>query len=81
MTKSLILATVMALTLGTGAAMAQEGDAQNLYDGSPKVFNEIARGALATHNNWQVGAGAQGTFAVQHQKLVPAPDGSDGGGN
>ena len=81
MTKSLILAAAMALTLGAGAAMAQEGDAQNLFNGSPQVFNQFSHGALSTSTGWQVGGTGRGVYSVQTQKLVPAPDGSDGGGH
>ena len=81
MSKSLILGAVMALALGTGAAMAQEGNAQNLFNGSPSLFNEFARGAYATAPGAQLGGQARGTYAVQSHQLSPAPDGSDGGGH
>jgi len=81
MKKSLILATVMALSLGTGVAMAQEGDAQNLYNGSPRVFNEYTHGDFATRLGTQFGGVGRGTYSVQSRQLTPAPDGSDGGGN
>jgi hypothetical protein len=79
MTKSLILATVMALTLGTGAAMAQ--DAQNLFNGSPGLFNEFTHGDFATRQGSLVGGAGQGTYSVQSHQVSPAPDGSDGGGH
>ena len=82
MTKSLILGAAMALALGTGAAMAQEGNAQNLFSGSPSLFNDFARGAYATGPGAaQVGGQARGTYSVQSHQLSPAPDGSDGGGH
>jgi hypothetical protein len=81
MTKSLILSAVMAISLGSGAAMAQEGGAQNLFNGSPRVFNEFARGDFATRLGTLGGGAAQGTYAVRSHQLTPAPDGSDGGGN
>jgi hypothetical protein len=81
MTKSLILSAVMALSLGTGAAMAQEGDAQALFNGSPRVFNQFAHGAFATGQGWLPGGAAQGSYSVQSHQFTPAPDGSDGGGH
>jgi hypothetical protein len=84
MTKSLILGAVMALALGTGAAMAQEGggDTQNLFDGSPRVFNEFAHGDFATRQTPPIStAGGRGAYSVQTHQLSPAPDGSDGGGH
>jgi hypothetical protein len=81
MTKSLILSAVMALSLGAGAAMGQEGDAQALFNGSPRVFNQFSHGDYATSTGWQVGGKGQGTYSVQTQTLSPAPDGSDGGGH
>jgi hypothetical protein len=81
MTKSLILAAVMALPLGTGVAMAQEGNAQNLFNGSPSLFNQFAHGDFATRPGSQFSAPGRGTYSVQSHRLSPAPDGSDGGGN
>jgi hypothetical protein len=81
MTKSLILATVMARILGTGAAMAQEGNAQNLFNGSSSLFNEFTHGDFATRPGSLVGGAGQGTYAVRSHLLTPAPDGSNGGGN
>jgi hypothetical protein len=83
MTKSLILGAVMALALGGGAAMAQDGnDAQNLFNGSPKVFNEFAHGDFATRPSPEIGAAlGRGAYSVQTHQLSPAPDGSDGGGH
>ena len=81
MTKSLILGALMALSLGAGTAMAQEGNAQNLFNGSPALFNELAHGDFATRPGSQVGGAAQGTYSVQTHSLSPAPDGSDGGGH
>ena len=83
MTKSLILGAAMALALSTGAAMAQEGnDAQNLFNGSPTLFNEYAHGDFATRPGAvQLGGGTHGTYSVQSRQFSPAPDGNDGGGN
>jgi hypothetical protein len=83
MTKSLILGAVMALALGTGAAMAQEGsDAQNLFDGSPRIFNQFAHGDFATRPSAAVSTAiGRGAYSVQSHQLSPAPDGSDGGGH
>jgi hypothetical protein len=71
----------MALTLGTGAAMAQEGNAQNLFNGSPSLFNEFTQGDFATRPGSLVGGAGQGSYSVRSHQLTPAPDGSDGGGN
>jgi hypothetical protein len=81
MTKSLTLAAVMAVTLSAGAAMAQESTAQNLFNGSPSVFNEFSHGDFATRPGTLVGGAGQGSYAVQSHQLTPAPDGSDGGAN
>ena len=72
MTKSLILATVIALGLGSGAAMAQEADAQNLFSGLPHVNGKDSAFVAPI-------APVQGSYAVRSQNLTPAPDGSDGG--
>jgi hypothetical protein len=81
MTKSLILSAVMAVSLGTGVAMAQEGNAQNLFNGSPNLFNEYARGSFATRPGTQFSGPGRATYSVQTHQLSPAPDGSDGGGH
>jgi hypothetical protein len=74
MTKSLILATVIALGLSSGAAMAQEADAQNLFSGLPHV-NGKDPAFLAPI------APALRSYSVQSQNLIAAPDGADGGGH
>jgi hypothetical protein len=88
-TKTLMLAAIAALSIGTGAAMAQEGDAQNLFNGSPRVFNEFAQGKFASGpssfaaNFAAAQPGAQNSRSVtmfgQSGSLIPAPNGSDGG--
>ena len=80
MTKSFILAAAMALTLGSGAAMAQEGDAQNRYDGSPRVFNEYSHGAFETRPTWQANGAGRAAYSVQTQHLS-TDLGSAGGGD
>jgi len=40
----LVTGTAYAQNTSSPKQPAQEGDAQNLYDGQPKVFNEIAKG-------------------------------------
>ena len=86
--KTLMLAAVAALSIGTGAAMAQEGDAQNLFNGSPRIFNEFAHGTyFSTGTGSQFAGAAQVrtsrsvTMFGQSRVLSPAPDGSDGGGH
>jgi hypothetical protein len=74
MTKSLILAAVIALGLSSGAAMAQEADAQNLFDGLPHANGKDPAFVAPI-------APVQGSYAVHSQTLIPAPDGADGGGH
>jgi hypothetical protein len=83
MTKSLILGAAMALALGVGTAMAQEAnEVQNLFDGSPKVFNEFVHGDFATRQSPAISPTAgRGAFSVQTHQLSLAPDGSDGSGH
>jgi len=71
MTKT-ILAAVMALSLASGAAMAQEADAQNWFDAGKRA------GALQVAPSGQVGS-----YSVQHQQLTADPQlsAAGGGGN
>jgi len=90
--KTLMLATVAALSIGTGAAMAQKGDAQNLYNGSPRVFNDIASGTYFTTGPGAYAANsATPRLGAQTSRTAPmfgqlhvlpwAPDRSAGGGH
>ena len=81
-TKTLVLVTIAALSIGTGAAIAQEGDAQNLFNGSPRVFNEFAHGTYFANSTVpQVGGQTSRSVTMfgQSRALNPAPSGGDGG--
>ena len=79
MTKSLILASVMALSLGA-SAMAQEGDTQHLFDVSSRTFKGFGHVDLHLRAASPLSSVIRDAYSVQIRPLsiVPDSDGTDG---
>jgi hypothetical protein len=87
-TKTLMIATITALSIGTGAAIAQEADAQFLspsqiptptYQWLPNATGSYVANSAAPLVGVQT-TRSETMFGLSHP-LTPAPDGSDGGAN
>ena len=68
-----LIASVLALSLASGAALAQEADAQNRIDGFGGKTTQIAPRPVIS--------GQVGSYSVQHQLLTVDPQlsAADGG--
>ena len=85
---TLMIATIAALSIGTGAAMAQEVDAQFLQPSQipAPTYQWLPTGSGGyAANSAAAQAGVPNSRSVtmfgQSRPLAPAPDGADGGGH